>query len=54
MLKNCLCKLLEEYLEEIDLPNAISLVKMDVDDILAEILQEILEEKMLLLLIWLY
>ena len=45
MLKNCLRKLLEEYLEEIDFQNAISLVKMDVDDILTEVLQEIVEEK---------
>ena len=53
MLKHGLRKKLEEYLEEIDFPNAISLVKMDVDDILAEILQEIWEERMLLFLIWL-
>ena len=55
MLKIYLRQLLEEYLEEIDLINAISLVRMDVDDLLDEIEQELELETTLCspeLLIW--
>ena len=40
MLKIYLRFLLEEYLEEIDLQNALNLVRMDVDDFLDEIIAE--------------
>ena len=55
MLKIYLRQLLEEYLEEIDLINAISLVRMDVDDLLDEIEEDIKAEAALgcpELLIW--
>ena len=54
MLKVYLRLLLEEYMQEIDWRNAISLVKEDVSDLLDEIIQEMREENALLLLtmIW--
>ncbi len=44
MLKTYLRQLLEEYAGEIDLVNAAELVRMDVDDLLEEILEEKTEE----------
>ena len=52
MLKIYLRLLLEEYLEEIDLENALNLVRMDVDDFLDEILEEIWEENLFIYYIW--
>ena len=52
MLKIYLRLLLEEYLEEIDLENALNLVRMDVDDFLDEILEEIQWENYFIYYIW--
>ena len=52
MLKIYLRLLLEEYLEEIDLENALNLVRMDVDDFLDEILEEIREERLFFWYVW--
>lgn len=47
MLKTYLRELLEEYLEEIDIQNALSFVVMDLEEILEEIVIDVLEEKYL-------
>ena len=52
MLKIYLRLLLEEYLEEIDLENALNLVRMDVDDFLDEILEEIRVERQFFWYVW--
>ena len=52
MLKNYLRFLLDEYLQEIDIQNALNLVKMDVDDLLEEILEEKMEESLYFYYVW--
>ena len=52
MLKYYLRELLDEYLQEIDIQNALNLVKMDVDDILGEILEEKAEESLYFYYVW--
>lgn len=52
MLKLYLRQLLDEYLQEIDLVNALNLVRMDVDDLLGEILEEIWVERQFFWYVW--
>ncbi len=52
MLKIYLRELLDEYAEEIDLANALNLVRMDVDDLLEEILEEKAEESLYFYYVW--
>ena len=52
MLKIYLRLLLEEYLEEIDLENALNLVRMEVDDFLDEILEEKVEQSLYFYYVW--
>ena len=54
MLKIYLRELLEEYAEEIDLINAANLVKMEVDDLLVDIIQDINNEKKFLLMLLMF
>ena len=54
MLKLYLEELLEEYLLEIDFCNAISLVRMDVDELLNEIMQKKLVENLLFYYFYLF
>ena len=49
MLKTYLRALLDEYAGDIDLINAVELVRMDVDDLLDEIMQEKQMENLLFL-----
>ncbi len=52
MLKLYLRQLLDEYLQEIDLVNALNIVKMDIDDLLGEILEEIWVERQFFWYVW--